>query len=45
MIRLLKLFLTPDEALLEAVEAAIEKHLNDLPKADIARTSIENRGL
>ena len=38
------IFITPDEALLEAVEAAIEKHLNDLPKADIARTSIENRG-
>lgn len=38
------IFITPDEALLEAVEAAIEKHLNDLPKVDIARTSIENRG-
>lgn len=38
------IFITPDEALLNAVELAIEKHLNELPKADIARTSIENRG-
>ncbi|MDH2592744.1 histidinol dehydrogenase [Acinetobacter nosocomialis] len=38
------IFITPDEALLEAVESAIEKHLSELPKADIARTSIENRG-
>lgn len=38
------IFITPDEALLEAVESAIEKHLNELPKAEIARTSIENRG-
>lgn len=38
------IFVTPDEALLNAVELAIEKHLNELPKADIARTSIENRG-
>lgn len=38
------IFITPDEALLEAVESAIEKHLDELPKAEIARTSIENRG-
>ncbi|QBQ17031.1 histidinol dehydrogenase [Acinetobacter haemolyticus] len=38
------IFITPDEALLNAVEAAIEKHLNELPKAEIARTSIQNRG-
>lgn len=38
------IFITPDEALLNAVELAIEKHLNELPKADIARNSIENRG-
>ncbi|MCE6237477.1 histidinol dehydrogenase [Acinetobacter pittii] len=38
------IFITPDEALLNAVELAIENHLNELPKADIARTSIENRG-
>lgn len=38
------IFITPDEALLEAVESAIEKHLNELPKAEIARTSIKNRG-
>lgn len=35
------IFITPDEALLEAVESAIEKHLNELPKAEIARTSIK----
>ncbi|MEF9957725.1 MAG: histidinol dehydrogenase [Acinetobacter sp.] len=38
------IFITPDQALLEAVEAAVEKHLNELPKVEIARTSIENRG-
>lgn len=38
------IFITPDEALLEAVESAVEKHLSELPKADIACTSIENRG-
>ena len=38
------IFITPDENLLNAVEIAIEKHLNELPKADIAQTSIENRG-
>ena len=38
------IFITPDQALLEAVEAAVEKHLKELPKVEIARTSIENRG-
>ncbi|MFM6905125.1 MAG: histidinol dehydrogenase [Acinetobacter tjernbergiae] len=38
------IFVTPDEALLNAVDAAIEKHLSELPKAEIARTSIQNRG-
>ncbi|WP_286833249.1 histidinol dehydrogenase, partial [Acinetobacter sp. UBA3132] len=37
-------FITPDEALLNAVGEWIEKHLEALPKAEIARTSIENRG-
>jgi histidinol dehydrogenase len=37
-------FITPDEMLLNAVEAAIEKHLSELPKAEIAKTSIQNRG-
>jgi len=38
------IFITPDEQLLQAVEEAIEKHLSQLPKAEIARTSIANRG-
>ena len=38
------IFITPDQALLNAVDAAIEKHLSELPKAEIARTSIQNRG-
>ena len=38
------IFITPDATLLEEVEQAIEQHLNSLPKADIARTSIKNRG-
>lgn len=37
-------FITPDEQLLNDVAEAIEEHLQALPKADIARTSIENRG-
>ena len=37
-------FITPDERLLNDVAQWIEKHLEALPKADIARTSIENRG-
>lgn len=36
--------LTPDEQLLNDVEQAIEEHLAALPKAEIARTSIANRG-
>lgn len=38
------IFITPDEQLLQAVEEAIEKHLSQLPKAEIAHTSIANRG-
>jgi len=38
------IFITPDEQLLQAVEETIEKHLSQLPKAEIARTSIANRG-
>lgn len=38
------IFITPDAALLDAVATAIEAHLAALPKADIARTSIANRG-
>ncbi|WP_353143008.1 histidinol dehydrogenase [Acinetobacter pragensis] len=37
-------FITPDEQLLNDVEYWIEKDLEALPKADIARTSIANRG-
>ncbi len=38
------IFITPDESLLNAVAEAIEQHLLSLPKAEIARTSIANRG-
>ncbi|MDO4222496.1 MAG: histidinol dehydrogenase [Acinetobacter sp.] len=38
------ILITPDETLLNDVMAWIEKHLEHLPKADIARTSIANRG-
>ena len=38
------IFITPDEQLLNQVEQAIEQHLANLPKAEIARTSIANRG-
>ena len=38
------IFVTPDESLLNAVAEAIEQHLLSLPKAEIARTSIANRG-
>ncbi|TCM60226.1 histidinol dehydrogenase [Acinetobacter calcoaceticus] len=38
------IFISPDAELLDQVAAAIESHLASLPKADIARTSIENRG-
>ena len=38
------IFITPDESMLNAVAEAIEQHLLSLPKAEIARTSIANRG-
>ncbi|MEC8886131.1 MAG: histidinol dehydrogenase [Pseudomonadota bacterium] len=38
------IFITPDQDLLEAVVEKIESHLADLPKAEIAKTSIANRG-
>lgn len=38
------IFITPDKTLLNDVMAWIEKHLANLPKAEIARTSIQNRG-
>lgn len=38
------ILITSDENFLEAVAQAIESHLAELPKAEIARTSIENRG-
>lgn len=38
------IFVTPDAELLEQVSQAIEKHLTVLPKAEIAKTSIANRG-
>jgi histidinol dehydrogenase len=38
------IFITPDEQLLNEVAQAIEEHLAILPKAEIARTSIANRG-
>ncbi|WLF84015.1 histidinol dehydrogenase [Moraxella sp. ZY210820] len=38
------ILITPDENLLNDVMAWIEKHLENLPKAEIARTSIANRG-
>ncbi|MFW1809326.1 histidinol dehydrogenase [Acinetobacter ursingii] len=38
------IFITPDADLLEDLAHAIEEHLAALPKADIARTSIANRG-
>lgn len=38
------IFVTADEALLAQVEKAIEKHLQTLPKKDIASESINNRG-
>lgn len=38
------IFVTPNAELLQAVDAAIERHLSTLPKAEIARTSIQNRG-
>ncbi len=38
------ILITPDAQLLNDVAQAIEEHLAALPKADIARTSIANRG-
>ena len=38
------IFVTPNAELLQTVDAAIERHLSTLPKAEIARTSIQNRG-
>ncbi|MEB3768226.1 histidinol dehydrogenase [Acinetobacter sp. MD2] len=38
------ILITPDEAFLNEVSDAIEAHLANLPKAEIARTSIANRG-
>ncbi|MBF7683324.1 histidinol dehydrogenase [Acinetobacter sp. B5B] len=38
------IFITPDEDFLNAVADAIEAHLRVLPKAEIAKTSIQNRG-
>lgn len=38
------IFITPDAELLAQVEQAIEQHLSELPRADIARTSLQNRG-
>lgn len=38
------IFVSPDAVLIEQVRTAIEQHLQDLPKAEIARTSIANRG-
>lgn len=38
------ILITPDAHLVDQVEAAIEQHLQQLPKAEIARTSLQNRG-
>lgn len=38
------ILITPDADLLEAVDQAIEKQLAHLPRAEIAATSIKNRG-
>ena len=38
------IFITPDQDVLEAVAEKIESLLADLPKAEIAKTSIANRG-
>ena len=38
------ILITPDQDLLEAVAEKIESHLANLPKAEIAKTSIVNRG-
>ncbi|XID75358.1 histidinol dehydrogenase [Alkanindiges sp. WGS2144] len=38
------IFITPDAELLEQVAQAVEVHLAKLPRADIAQTSLQNRG-
>lgn len=38
------IFITSEPELADAVHIALHKHLKDLPKEDIARASIENRG-
>jgi len=38
------ILISTDATLLDAVEAAVEKHLETLPRAEIARTSVENHG-
>lgn len=38
------IFITPDAELLVQVEQAIEQHLSELPRAEIARASLQNRG-
>ncbi|MDR9777663.1 histidinol dehydrogenase, partial [Rhizobium hidalgonense] len=38
------IFITPDATLLEQVAQAIDEHLQDLPRADTAKTSLQNRG-
>ena len=38
------IFITPDKALADKVEAAIEQHLAVLERADIARASVEHHG-
>ena len=38
------IFITPDKALADKVEAAIEQHLSVLERADIARASVEHHG-
>lgn len=38
------IFITPDAGLLEQVAQAIDVHLATLPRAEIARTSLQNRG-
>jgi len=38
------IFISTDAALIDAVAAAVEKHLETLPRAAIARSSVENHG-
>lgn len=39
------ILVSTDAALLDAVAAAVEKHLETLPRAEIARTSVESHGV